>query len=102
MKKSTIQKIDKFLVTPSFPKLPRNERQSYAVHSSHASSTVLFAPRLSSHVSFCIHKQKVRLVFAIILLWVVLGKVEKRFQETVYKWDKGQKKKQRGKLAFGI
>ena len=47
MKKSTIQKIDKFLVTPSFPKLPRNERQSYAVHSSHASSTVLFAPPAS-------------------------------------------------------
>ena len=38
-------------------------------------------------------------VFAIILLWA-REHVEKRFEETVYNWDKEKKKKQGQKVAF--
>ena len=39
-------------------------------------------------------------VFAIILIWTRKD-VEKLFEETVYKWDKENEKKQRRKEAFG-
>ena len=39
-------------------------------------------------------------VFAIILLWARKD-VEKLFEETVYKWDKEKRKKERRNIAFG-